>query len=141
MSTPVPRKKCHAASFERADHDGVGGIAERRLHAYFTGVRQAGHAVEAASADDADLSRVSRFDDYFVFAAASLPFRHSRLHGFSSVDREWLRFESAILFAQDMRPAYGHHGQKSRANPSLHQFAGSIFSYFQAWSSDRDRSP
>ena len=54
MAAAVAREECHAAPFEVADYEGVGGIAEGRLHANFAGRFEAGHGVEAAAADDSD---------------------------------------------------------------------------------------
>ena len=55
MAAAVARQERDALPFERADHDRIGGIAERRLHADFARVGEAGHVVEPAAADDGDL--------------------------------------------------------------------------------------
>ena len=55
MAAAVARQERHALPFQRADDDGVGGIAERRLDADFARVGEARHGVQAAAADDADL--------------------------------------------------------------------------------------
>ena len=69
VAAAVTREKCHALPFQRADDDCVGGIAERSLHADFARIGEAGHGIEAAAADDADLHPFD-FSDLLDLAAA-----------------------------------------------------------------------
>src|SRR5229473_847780 len=54
MPAAVARQKCHALSFQRAKHDSIRGIAERRSNANLARVRQSAHRIEPAPSDDAD---------------------------------------------------------------------------------------
>src|SRR5260370_27606631 len=54
MPAAVARQKRHALSFQRAKHDGIGRIAERRFHANLARVRQSAHGIEPAPSADAD---------------------------------------------------------------------------------------
>jgi hypothetical protein len=57
MAAAVPRQERDATAFELSNHDCIGRVAKRRLHADFARVGEAGHVIEAAPADDGDLHR------------------------------------------------------------------------------------
>src|SRR5580704_9225689 len=73
MATSVAGEKRDATTFERPRDKSVRGIAEGSLHADFACAGKAGHAVEAAAADDADLDR-------FFRAATLLSFGHGLIY-------------------------------------------------------------
>ena len=55
MAAPMPRQKSHTAPIERAQHQLVRRLAERRLDRYFLCIRKARHGVEPTAADNPDL--------------------------------------------------------------------------------------
>src|ERR1700722_4606552 len=73
MAASVAGEKRDATTFERPRDKSVRGIAEGSLHADFACAGKAGHAVEAAAADDPDLDRCFR-------AAALLGLGHPSIH-------------------------------------------------------------
>src|SRR5215472_2267037 len=54
MAACVAREKSHAPSFQSPYDESVRSIAERRLYADFSCIRETGHRVETASTDNAD---------------------------------------------------------------------------------------
>ncbi len=54
MAAAVAREEGDFAAFQFAENEGVGWIAERRFHAHFVLIGEAGHGIEPAAADDAD---------------------------------------------------------------------------------------
>ena len=81
----MAREKSDALAFERADNDGIGGIAEGSLDANFARVGEAVHVIQAAAADNADLYGFSfvlgaalRACFFFAFAILNPPLRVRR---------------------------------------------------------------
>src|ERR1700687_18237 len=54
MSASMPREKCHALPFQRADHHRIRGITKWRFYANLTRARGAPHKVQPAAANDSD---------------------------------------------------------------------------------------
>src|ERR1700677_1576709 len=55
MAAPMTSQECHLAPLELAGNEGVRWIAKGRLHLNFFGICQAGHRIEPATTDDANL--------------------------------------------------------------------------------------
>jgi hypothetical protein len=55
MAAPMARQKRYLAPFQFAQHKGFRWIAEGRFHALFAHVRESGHRVKPAAADNANL--------------------------------------------------------------------------------------
>src|ERR1700723_808239 len=62
MAAAVAREKCHALPFQGADHNCIGGIAERSFHADLARIGEARHGIQPAASDDGEL-------DLFTFRA------------------------------------------------------------------------
>src|SRR6202021_2225681 len=72
MAASVAGEKRDTTIFEGPRDKSVRGIAEGSLHADFACAGKAGHAVEAAAADDADLDRFFRAATLFGLGHASI---------------------------------------------------------------------
>ena len=84
MAAAMARQKRHALAFEHSEHDGVRRIAKRRLDANLARVRQTGHGIQPAAADDSDLGLRGR-----DFRVCDFLIRLLRLCHFTSVFVAW----------------------------------------------------
>src|SRR5690242_11094223 len=116
MPAAMAREESDALPLKQAEHDGVRGIAERRLNANFPGVGQAGHGIKSAASDDAYRGGGSSFHTFCVFLFSS---SHSDLRMSLPVQAEGTDFDFVALFvergggnirimAEDDDPAVGH---------------------------------
>src|SRR5579862_5001329 len=100
VAAAVASEKGDATAFECADDDGIRRITEWSLHPNFARVRESGHVVEAAAANDGDF-RGFLCTSGFQFGSGLFRFGHScSWNVMRLIDDDWLDFPPVVYLAQ-----------------------------------------